>query len=206
MNDRNARHIHRPHPEQASLDIEFSTARQATPDQQPDTGFAPRVTESLLRELRTGAKEWWYHAELRQRGQHAEALKLEHASIRSSIQEIRAARANDGWLQIGRGGASLHYTPNAHVEGLHSHHIRACIAAGIPTLDSRNMSVKDVYELAVRGPMTGFVDSSFGPDADGNLSTRQWRVIFDRYAARQGAVFHNYTPDPTPWHPLASSS
>ncbi len=126
--------------------------------------------------------------------------------MHSSIQEIRAARANDGWLQIGRGGASLHYTPNAHVEGLHGHHIRACIAAGIPTLDSRNMSVQDVYELAVRGPMTGFVDSSFGPDADGNLSTRQWRVIFDRYAARPGAVFHNYTPNPTPWQPVASSS
>jgi hypothetical protein len=160
----------------------------------------------VLRELRAGAKEWWYHAELRQRGRHAEAFQREHASIRSSLAEIRAALANDGWLSIGRGGASLHYAPNAHVEGLHPHHVRACIAAGIPTLDSTGMDIKDVYELSVRGPMAGFVDSAFGPDLDGSLSTRQWRVIFNRYAAREGAVFHNFRPEPMPWGPAGPTA
>jgi hypothetical protein len=122
--------------------------------------------------------------------------------MRSSLQDIRATLANDGWLQIGRGGAALQYSPNAHVEGLHPHHIRACIAAGIPTLDSTGMDIGDVYELSVRGPMAGFADSAFGSDLDGSLSTRQWRVIFDRYAAREGARFHNYTPNPTPWRPV----
>lgn len=174
------------------------------PLQQAPPRTAPPNT--VLRELRASAKEWWYHVELRKQGRLEEARERERGSMRSTLQEIRATLANDGWLSIGRGGATLHYSPNAHVEGLHPHHVRACIAAGIPTLDSTAMDIKDVYELSVRGPMAGFADSAFGPDLDGSLSTRQWRVIFDRYAAREGAVFHNYTPTPTHWHPLASSS
>jgi len=191
---------------QLSLDFEFSSARPVPLElEAKPRGETPR-TALLLRELRASAKEWWYHTELRQRGQHAEASRRERAHVRSCIQEIRATLANDGWLQIGRGGTTLHYSPNAHVEGLHPHHIRACIAAGIPTLDSTNMDVRDVYELAVRGPMPGFVDETFGTDPDGSLSKRQWRVIFDRYGAREGAVFHNYTPTPDPWRARSSSS
>jgi hypothetical protein len=185
VQDRNSPHIQQP----------------SAPEPGLDSTFASPATAHVLRELRAFAKEWWYHAELRQRGQHAEAFQREHASTRSSLQDIRATLANDGWLQIGRGGATLHYSPNAHVEGLHPHHIRACIAAGIPTMDSTGLDIGDVYELSVRGPMAGFADSAFGPDPDGSLSTRQWRVIFDRYAAREGAVFHNYTPNLTPWSP-----
>ena len=192
-------------PEQLPLDFDFSSARAAPlePEARPtrETSRAALV----LRELRASAKEWWYHTDLRRQGHIEEARQLERAAVRSMLGEIRATLANDGWLQIGRGGATLHYSPNAHVEGLHPHHIRACIAAGIPTLDSTGMKVEDVYELAVRGPMPGFVDETFGTDPDGSLSKRHWRVIFDRYAARDGAVFHNYSPTPSAWRARSSS-
>lgn len=119
--------------------------------------------------------------------------------MRQSLLAIRATLRNDGWLQIGRGGAVLHHAPFSHVSGLHPGDIRACIAAGIPTLDSRQMRASDVSELAVRGPMPGFFDDVLGTDPDGCLSTRSWRTIFNRYAARPGAVFHNFVPTPEPW-------
>jgi len=179
---------------------------EQAPDPAPQPEPRPTRTATVLRELRASASEWWYHTDLRKQGRIEEARQLERASMRSTLGEIRATLANDGWLSIGRGGATLHYSPNAHVEGLHPHHIRACIAAGIPTLDSTAMDIKDVYELSVRGPMPSFTDEPFGTDPDGGLSKRQWRVIFNRYAARPGAVFHNYQPDPTPWSPEPSTA
>lgn len=43
----------------------------------------------VLRLLRSDAKAWWYYAELRKHGRTQEAAKLERASIRSHVQDIR---------------------------------------------------------------------------------------------------------------------
>ena len=43
---------------------------------------------TLLKLLRSDARGWWYHRQLRERGQTAEAIKLEHQSIRSSLRTL----------------------------------------------------------------------------------------------------------------------
>lgn len=119
---------------------------------------------------------------------------------------IEKALANDGWMTIGRGGAMLHYAPGCTLSGMGRDGTAEIIAAGVPTCDSNGMDFDDVWDLAVRGPMPGFVADTFGTNPDGSLSTRPWRVIFNRYAARGGAVFHNYEPTPEPWAPAKVAS
>lgn len=159
------------------------------------------MANTVLHHLRADASGWWYFRQLRQQGRHAEAAAKERESIRRNVQHIREALANGGWLSIGRGGATLHTSPNSRLEGIHGHTIAACIAAGVPTLDSTGCDFDRVWDLAVRGPMPGFSDSTFGTNPDGSLSTRHWRTIFNRYATDPGAVFYNFAPSPDPWKP-----
>jgi hypothetical protein len=43
----------------------------------------------VLRLLRSDARVWWWHVELRNQGRIAEAIKLERKSIRSHVRFIR---------------------------------------------------------------------------------------------------------------------
>lgn len=45
----------------------------------------------ILKEFREDARKWWYHVDLRARGQHAEAAKHERRSIISHMGPIRQA-------------------------------------------------------------------------------------------------------------------
>lgn len=63
---------------------------------------------STLALVRERARSWWYHAELRERGQLEEARKREHKSTRDLIRGLRTAQKNGGYVSIAEYGASFH--------------------------------------------------------------------------------------------------
>lgn len=102
----------------------------------------------------------------------------------------RALAVVGGHLQIGRGGYSLHYAQGATLSGYDCDAMKeACIAAGLPVIDSRNVAFAVVVELAVHGPM-----AAVGRDPDPQpwhmFSCAPLEVIAAAYA-RAGADVRN---------------
>jgi hypothetical protein len=66
----------------------------------------------------------------------------------------RALATEGGHLSIGRGGFSLYYDRGAHLSGYDCEPVKgACIAAGLPVIDSRMVDFVIVARLAIDGPM-----------------------------------------------------
>lgn len=75
----------------------------------------------------------------------------------------RALATAGGHLAIGRGGFTLHYDRGCRVSGHDVEPIKAaCIAAGLPVIDSREVPFEEVAKLAVGGPMVAIGEK---PDA-----------------------------------------
>ena len=68
---------------------------------------------------------------------------------------ITQALATDGGhLAIGHGGFSLYFGRGAHLSGYDDDAIKAaCIAAGLPVIDSRKVEFSTLARLVVSGPM-----------------------------------------------------
>jgi hypothetical protein len=63
----------------------------------------------VLRVLRTEARSWWRHRELRRTGDHDEARQLERKTILRDIGYLRAALNNpNAYVSFGGGGTILH--------------------------------------------------------------------------------------------------
>jgi hypothetical protein len=66
----------------------------------------------------------------------------------------RALTTAGGHLSICRGGFSLYFGRGAHLSGHDCETVKAaCIAAGLPVIDSRMVDFAAVARLAVNGPM-----------------------------------------------------
>src|SRR5580693_6648501 len=66
----------------------------------------------------------------------------------------RAVVTEGGHLSIGRGGFGLHFGRGAHLSGYDCEPVKAaCIAAGLPVIDSRGVEFAAVARLAIDGPM-----------------------------------------------------
>jgi hypothetical protein len=66
----------------------------------------------------------------------------------------RALATEGGHLSIGRGGFSLYFGRGAHLSGYDCEPVKAaCIAAGLPVIDSRMVDIAAVARLAIKGPM-----------------------------------------------------
>jgi hypothetical protein len=66
----------------------------------------------------------------------------------------RALATDGGHLSIGRGGFSLYFGRGAHLSGYDCETVKAaCIAAGLPVIDSRGVEFAAVARLAIDGPM-----------------------------------------------------
>jgi len=66
----------------------------------------------------------------------------------------RALATDGGHLTIGRGGFSLHFGRGATLSGYDCETMKAaCIAAGLPVIDSRMVEFGVVARLAINGPM-----------------------------------------------------
>lgn len=102
---------------------------------------------TLLRALRAEARAWWYHADLRRRGNLTEARVRENRSIRDDLKTIRTARL----ATIGRGGSTVFLSNNSRLTASWEMPILAHLAC--PVVDLRTISDDKIVRFAVSGPM-----------------------------------------------------
>jgi hypothetical protein len=79
----------------------------------------------------------------------------------------RALATEGGHLSIGRGGFTLHFDWGARLSGYDCETIKAaCIAAGLPVIDSRMVDFNVVARLAIGGPMIAVGEEPSVPPPD----------------------------------------
>lgn len=113
---------------------------------------------NIFRAIRSDARQWWYHSQLRRQGQVDEARKREHQSIASTVSHLRNAMANGGFVTISaRGGCVITvgrtgmYSSQS-VEGVHPGNEYAARKL-LPTVRFDLASYADARRVAIRGPM-----------------------------------------------------
>jgi len=105
----------------------------------------------------------------------------------------RALATDGGHLSIGRGGGTLYFGGGCRLSGFNDEAMKeACIAAGLPDIDSRCVEWDAVYQLAVHGPMVA-VGEPVSPQPWHSLSYEPLRHVADRYRAA-GAEVYNLPP------------
>jgi hypothetical protein len=118
----------------------------------------------------------------------------------------RALRTEGGHLAIGRGGFALHYDRGCTLSGYDCAAMKAaCIARGLPVIDSRGVPFDDVFRLAVRGPMIA-VGEPASPRPWHALSYAPLQAVADAWRAAGAEVVNlpaagarpNGTPASTP--------
>lgn len=101
----------------------------------------------------------------------------------------KALATEGGHLAIGRGGFILHYE-NGSLSGYDCEAVKAaCIAAGLPVIDSRCVEFDEVAKLAIRGPMVA-VGRKADPQPWRSLSFVPLIAVAEAYACA-GAEVHN---------------
>jgi hypothetical protein len=104
---------------------------------------------------------------------------------------IREALITEGGhLAIGRGGFTMHLARGAYLSGHDCETIKAaCIAAGLPVIDSRGLAFEVVCDLAVRGPMVA-VGEPASPPPWGAFSYAPLASVADAYRAAGAEVWN----------------
>lgn len=104
---------------------------------------------------------------------------------------IREALITEGGhLAIGRGGFTLYFARGAYLSGHACETIKtACIAAGLPVIDSRGLPFEVVCDLAVRGPMVA-VGEPASPLPWGAFSYAPLVAVADAYRAAGAEVWN----------------
>jgi hypothetical protein len=110
-------------------------------------------------------------------------------SGRYDAEIARALATEGGHLAIGRGGFTLHFGGG----WLSGHDVEpvkaACIAAGLPVIDSRCVPFEVVYDLAVCSPMVA-VGEPPSPPPYHALSYAPLAVVAEAYRAAGAEVFN----------------
>ncbi len=111
---------------------------------------------------------------------------------------IREALATEGGhLAIGRGGFTLYFARGAYLSGHDCETIKtACIAAGLPVIDSRALAFEVVCDFAVRGPMVA-VGEPPSPPPWGAFSYAPLAAVADAYRAAGAEVWNIPAAAPT---------
>jgi hypothetical protein len=111
---------------------------------------------------------------------------------------IREALVTEGGhLAIGRGGFTLYFARGAYLSGHDCETIKtACIAAGLPVIDSRALPFEVVCNLAVRGPMVA-VGELASPPPWGAFSYAPIAAVADAYRAAGAEVWNIPAAAPT---------
>ena len=102
---------------------------------------------TLLRSIRAETQNWWYHHELRQRGDIKEALRREHESMRRDLETIRTALL----ATIGRGGSTIYLSNGSRITA--SWPIPLIQHLSCPVVDMRDMETNKLLDFSIRGPM-----------------------------------------------------
>jgi hypothetical protein len=101
-----------------------------------------------------------------------------------------ALRTPGGHLSIGRGGYTLYFSGSSRLQGYDCDEMKeACIARGVPVIDSRTVPFDAVWDLAVKGPMV-----AVGRMADiapwGAFSSAPLQAVADAYRAAGAEIFN----------------
>ncbi len=109
------------------------------------------------------ARRWWYHAELRAKGNATEARRRERRSILDHARMLRAARDNGGVLTLKQGGFTLYFEANARLQGYDCDHMAACARlARVPIIDMRTAPRANLVRETVSGPMISLSPNDWG--------------------------------------------
>lgn len=140
--------------------------------------------------LDRAARSWWYNRQLRERGQIAEARKRERASIRDKARDLKQARANGGFVTVGRGGWTLHIDRSHTLKGYGdlSDVIPQCaLLLGLPVVDSTTIPDEKIH-LTLALP---FAQVGASPRAEyGSFDPAPIEVVARMYA-ELGATVYN---------------
>lgn len=102
----------------------------------------------------------------------------------------QALRTTGGHLSIDRGGYSLYFDRGSTLSGYDCETMKAaCIARGLPVIDSRNVPFDDVFSLAVKGPM---IAVGIPPDEPPwhALTSAPLQAVGEAYRAAGAEVFN----------------
>ena len=161
---------------------------------------------SIYALLNKHTKSWWYHKQLRERGEAVEARKRERQSILDTVRTLRAALASPGgYAHVGRGGWSVHYAGAGmtgslqHYGGMEQPTIQCCLRLGLPIVNTLDCDI-DVAYAACKLPMVAVDGKADSPAAEPgkkpwhgmNYAPRAY--VFAEYV-RIGALIYNWEPD-----------
>lgn len=134
--------------------------------------------------LHQDARSWWYHAQLRRRGELDEARVKEREQVREQIKSLRLALENGGYATIARSGGNYTLTVgDGHtVSGHNERIIISAYLVGLPVLDFR--SVDDVGAI-MSMPMAVIGDQSHWHD---NIADDMKR-LGDKYPTSMSYVY-----------------
>ena len=100
----------------------------------------------------------------------------------------QALATEGGHLSVGRGGFCLRFGPGASLSGYDPEAVKAaCIAAGLPVIDSRMVAFETVARLAICGPMVA-VGAPASPPPWHALSYAPLRAVAEAYRAAGAEV------------------
>ena len=105
----------------------------------------------------------------------------------------RALATEGGHLTIGRYGYSLYFGRSCSLSGYDLDDMKAaCIAAGLPVIDSRSADIEKVATVVIRGPMVAVGETPSAPPWHA-LSYTPLQHVAELYRA-VGADVHNLPP------------
>ena len=115
------------------------------------------MKESVYGHLQQDAKTWWFNANLRASGKIAEARVNERVLIRSRVKSIRECKKSGGYALVGMAGWIVYISQYHRVSGhdWNSDYILAARVAGVPVVDIRNVTGRNLVEL-LSLPVIGF--------------------------------------------------
>lgn len=105
--------------------------------------------------LNRDAKNWWYFKQLRDQGAISEARCKERGSIKSKIDTLRHCIKSGGYVNVGRGGWSIHYADGQlqGYGGVSDPIVQAAIKAGIVVIDTTTIDDDKIVDIAFKCPM-----------------------------------------------------
>ena len=112
------------------------------------------------------------------------------APVSWSAHIERALAVEGGHLEVGRYGYTLYYDRGCRLSGYDLDGMKAaCIAAGLPVIDSRSADIDKIATVVVRGPMVAVGEPASAPPWHA-LSYAPLQHVAELYRAA-GAELHN---------------
>ena len=149
--------------------------------------------DSIYRILDDSARDWWYHHQLREQGNHEEARRRERASIRGNVSTLRKCLKNGGYAMNSQRGWRICYDEWGSLShcypGLDQPMMRCCLKLGIPVCDTTTVPESLTIEL-VRLPMASLHPDPKPISGYGSMSFAPVIYVFRLYQ-ELGATIYN---------------